>query len=150
MHDELGVLDAYLAIVSARFGERVAVELDVDQQAHPLAVPALLLQPLVENAVRHGTNVEYASAIQVRIVRVGAELHISVANEIAAGNGGDGVPGTGLGTTRDRLRLLYGDAHSFTAGAEGRRFIVRIVIPAHVAAPLPAEPSPAAYARAHS
>jgi two-component system LytT family sensor kinase len=150
LRDELQVLDAYLAIVGARFGERVAVDLDVDQNAHELAVPALLLQPLVENAVRHGTNVEYASAIHLRVVRAGAELSIAVENEIPAGGDGEGEPGTGLGTTRDRLRLLYGDAHTFSAGRERRRFVVKIVIPSHVATSLPAALSPVVHASAHS
>ena len=133
--EELEVLSAYLAIVGARFGDRVRCELQVDPRATTLAVPAFLLQPLVENAVRHGSVVEYPSAIVVRIGRVNDELLISVENEIPAGETEVPAIGTGLGTTRDRLRLLYGDAHSFSARAVGGRFEVKIRIPARAAPP---------------
>jgi two-component system LytT family sensor kinase len=148
LHDELEVLQSYLAIVRARFGDRVEVELDVDPRAESLAVPALLLQPLVENAVRHGADVEYASAIRVRIALVGNELHIAVENEISVSDADETVAGTGLSTTRDRLRLLYGESHTFSAGAIGRRFEVTMSIPAREAAPLPAVSLPAVHARA--
>jgi two-component system, LytTR family, sensor kinase len=148
LSEELEVLQSYLAIVSARFGERVACELDIDATARSLAVPALLLQPLVENAVRHGSDVEYASAIRVHISRVGDELHIAIENEIAPGGAGETVAGTGLSTTRDRLRLLYGDAHTFSARAVGRRFEVKLSIPARVATPVPAQPQTAVHAGA--
>ena len=134
--EELDVLNAYLAIVGARFGDRVRCDLQVDPRATMLAVPAFVLQPLVENAVRHGSVVEYPSAIVVRIDLVGDELHIAVENVIAAGETEEPAVGTGLATTRDRLRLLYGEAHSFSARAAGRRFEVKIRIPAR-AAPLP-------------
>src|SRR6185437_16342733 len=55
LSDELEVLRSYLAIVEARFGDRVACELHVEPGTESLSVPALLLQPLVENAVRHGS-----------------------------------------------------------------------------------------------
>ena len=116
---ELEVLQSYLAIVRARFGERVTFELDIDPEVEAFAVPALLLQPLVENAVRHGSGVEYASAVRIRVARVNAELHLSIENELPNGPVDDVVPGTGLATTRDRLRLLYGDAHGFSAASVG-------------------------------
>ena len=133
LSDELEVLHCYLAIVNARFGDRVRCDLQIDAEAKALAVPSFLLQPLVENAVRHGSVVDYPSAILVRIERDGDRLRISVENEIPLGGTEAPVPGTGLTTTRDRLRLLYGDAHSFTSIAVGRRFEVKISIPARSA-----------------
>jgi two-component system LytT family sensor kinase len=133
LSDELDVLQSYLAIIGARFGDRLQCVVQADPDARALAVPAFLLQPLVENAARHGSVVEYASAIRIRIERVGDELHIAVENEIPWGGAEEPIPGTGLATTRDRLRLLYGDAHSFTARATGNRFEVSIRIPARVA-----------------
>jgi two-component system, LytTR family, sensor kinase len=143
LSDELKVLQSYLAIVDARFGDRVKFDLDVGPGTESLAVPALLLQPLVENAVRHGSGVEYASAVVIRIARAGSELqqlHILIENEIPFGDIVDTVPGTGLSTTRDRLRLLYGDGHTFSARATGHRFEVNMTIPARAAAPLAPEP----------
>jgi two-component system LytT family sensor kinase len=145
---ELEVLQSYLAIVKARFGERVLFELDIESQVETLAVPALLLQPLVENAVRHGSGAEYASAVQIRIARVQDELQISIENELPDGPVDEVVPGTGLATTRDRLRLLYGDAHTFSARSIGHRFEVRMRMPARLATPLPSESLPPVHAGA--
>lgn len=145
---ELEVLQSYLAIVKARFGDRIKFDLDVDPQVAGFAVPALLLQPLVENAVRHGSGAEYASAVQLRIERVNDELHISIENELPDGPVDEIVTGTGLSTTRDRLRLLYGDTHIFTARAVGHRFEVVMRIPARIAAPVPSELLPRVHAGA--
>ncbi|MGH7653126.1 MAG: sensor histidine kinase, partial [Gemmatimonadaceae bacterium] len=127
--DELGVLRSYLEIVHARFGVRVSFDLDVGPDTEALAVPALLLQPLVENAVRHGSVMEYASTIKIRIARMRDDLHITVENEMPPTETTGRTPGTGLSTTRDRLRLMYGEAHSFEARGIGSRFIVNIRLP---------------------
>jgi hypothetical protein len=136
--EELEVLDAYLAIVDARFGDRVQCDLAVDERARSLAIPAFFLQPLVENAVCHGSAVEDAvSRILVRITVDGAWLRCVVENDIAAAAPPRGS-GTGLRTTADRLRLLYADAQELVAGptADGSRF--------RVSARIPARPAPAA------
>ena len=148
LSDELEVLQSYLAIIGARFGDRLHCDFQVDQDARSLAVPAFLLQPLVENAARHGSVVEYPSSIRIRIERVKDELHIAVENEIPWGVADEPVPGTGLSTTRDRLRLLYGDAHSFSARAAGNRFEVSISIPARAAPVTPPMPVPVVHAGA--
>ena len=107
--EELETLRAYLAFVEARFGDRVRCRLDVAPGATSIAVPAFLLQPLVENAVRHGASAEYGSGdILVRITRSNARLEVVVENDVVAAPDDERV-GTGLGTTRARLQLLYGD-----------------------------------------
>jgi anti-sigma regulatory factor (Ser/Thr protein kinase) len=146
--DELEVLQAYLAIIGARFGDRVRVDLQVQDGASSVAVPAFLLQPLVENAVRHGSGVEHASTILVKVERRDGDLCIMIENEIAGIESGDPIPGTGLATTRDRLRLLYGDAYTFTARAEGDRFRVTIRIPVRTTRALPRISGPVAHAGA--
>jgi LytS/YehU family sensor histidine kinase len=141
--EELDVLRAYLAIVEARFGDRVQCDLAVDEAARSLAVPAFFLQPLVENAVRHGSAVEHAeSRILVRITVDGASVRFVVENDIAAPTSTRGGSGTGLRTTAHRLRLLYADDQELAAGPtpDGRRFRVSARIPAR---PAPAAPSPA-------
>ncbi|HVT39522.1 MAG TPA: histidine kinase [Gemmatimonadaceae bacterium] len=148
LSDELEVLQSYLAIIGARFGDRLHCDVQADPAARSLAVPAFLLQPLVENAARHGSVVEYPSSIHIRIERAGDELHIAVENEIPWGHAEEFVPGTGLATTRDRLRLLYGDAHSFTARASGNRFEVSIRIPARMAPVAIPMPDPVVHAGA--
>jgi two-component system, LytTR family, sensor kinase len=140
--EELETLDAYLTFVEARFGDRVRCAIQVDPAARALAVPAFLLQPLVENAVRHGAQLEYSNtSILIDISRAGDRLRVVVENAV------DGTPaepprtGTGLGTTRDRLALLYGGAASLTTSAADGRFRVVVEIPVRAAAsppPLPA------------
>ena len=148
--EELEVLQAYLALVEARFGERVRPTLDVDPATTALSVPAFLLQPLVENAVKHGTLLEYEhTEIVVTVVRRGASLELAVEND--AGESEDIAlrPGTGLSTTRDRLRLLYGNDQSLETTRSGGRFRVVVRLPARQATPALAAIDHTHGARAH-
>jgi LytS/YehU family sensor histidine kinase len=136
--EELEVLRAYLAIVEARFGDRVQCDVEVDADARTLAVPAFFLQPLVENAVRHGSAVEGGmSHVLVRITVDGGSLCLLVENDAASSIPSPGGSGTGLRTTAHRLRLLYGDEQDLVAGpiADGARY--------RVSARIPARPAPA-------
>ena len=104
---ELDLLEAYLRIVRARFGDRVAVELSVDPELDGVRVPPLLLQPLVENAVRHsGAESRGHVRVGVTVREHGSAVEIEVSDD------GPGVPaavdplaaGLGLSTTALRLR----------------------------------------------
>ncbi len=131
--DELELLDHYLAILRARFGDALRVTLAIAPPARTAAVPALVLQPLVENAVRHGPGSRGdGGCIRVSAALNGPWLDLEVADD------GPGIPqrgalvagGVGLATTRERLALLYGSAHRFTAGNEpSGGFAVRMRIP---------------------
>lgn len=112
LRDELEFVNAYLEIQEARFGSRLRVVRDVDAATLDAAVPSLLVQPLVENAIRHGTS-RRASGGQLEIItrRVGSSLVIEVLDD------GPGLPsdrspdeGIGIGHTRARLAHLYGDS----------------------------------------
>ncbi len=107
---ELEILDVYLEIMRARFGSRLAVELDVDPTLEEWPVPALLLQPLVENAIRHGEpEIGEPVEITVRAVRDGGRLLLEVVDNGPGLPGGDvAVEGVGLGLVRNRLAQLYG------------------------------------------
>jgi anti-sigma regulatory factor (Ser/Thr protein kinase) len=129
---ELEVLECYLGLMRARFGKRLTTTVVTEPETLDARVPSLLLQPLVENAIRHG-NASHASggAIEVNVKRVGSMLDIDIADD------GPGVPngtdvygrGVGLSSTRDRLRLLYGTAHRFEAGNRNGGFAVSIALP---------------------
>lgn len=134
--EELKVLEAYLAFVDARFGDRVRCTIDVDPAAAGLAVPAFILQPLVENAVRHGSSLEEGGTdIRVHIRRTPRGLSLTVDNGSPLDAAEPTRVGTGLGATRDRLALLYGSAASLATSASDGRFRVEITIPAHVVEP---------------
>ena len=150
VREELETLRAYLMFIDARFGDRVAVDLEVNPATHDLAIPAFLLQPLVENAVRHGSTREFGgSRIEVGVSRRADALVIRIDNDVDA-HSADAVQfGTGLGTTRDRLRLLYGDAAALTTDGTGGRFTVQVSIPSRVATPASPTPNMEEHAGAH-
>jgi two-component system, LytTR family, sensor kinase len=148
VHEELDTLRAYLTFIEARFGDRVRCTVDVDRNADDLAVPAFLLQPLVENAVRHGTSADYSdSSILISIKQVDTRLVVDVENDAIDSPLTPRV-GTGLGTTRDRLHLMYGDRATFDAAVRDGRFCVHITIPATPIAARPALEGTSAYASA--
>jgi two-component system LytT family sensor kinase len=114
LQEELDFVRQYVAIQQLRFGDRLSVTIDAAPETLALAVPSLSLQPLVENAVKHGAEqTPGPAAIEILARRVGPQLEIEV------GDDGPGPrtavkPGTGLETTRLRLSHLYGDAGSLT------------------------------------
>jgi LytS/YehU family sensor histidine kinase len=128
---ELELLDHYAALIQARFGARFVLERNIDERAMAAKVPALLLQPLVENAVRHGNLSRTGSAtVRVSVARVNDSLEVTVIDD---GPGASGDPwstdGIGLRATAERLSLLYGDRQSMVAANENGGFAVRIRMP---------------------
>ena len=115
---ELDFLAKYLEIEQTRFHDRLEVSYDVDPQLLDLEVPYLILQPLVENAIRHGTaRLAHNGRIHVAATRSGKELVLSVCDN------GPGLPrdwsvehsaGIGIGNTRARLRQAYGSSERLT------------------------------------
>ena len=118
---ELEVLHHYLEIQQVRFQDRLTVSFDVAAGVERAYVPNLLLQPLVENAIKHGLGPRAAAGhITIRAAREGAVLVLEVLDD-GVGESSDEVrrEGVGLGNSRARLRSLYGDAHTFMAGPRG-------------------------------
>jgi two-component system, LytTR family, sensor histidine kinase AlgZ len=128
--EEVQVARHYLDIEQVRFGERLRVEWSIDPRAGSARVPALFLQPLVENAVKHGVEPSPTGAdIKVTTQRRGDVVVIRVTNTVPAGQGRPGH-GVALQNVRDRLRLLHDVQAQFqTALVEGR-YQVRLVVPA--------------------
>jgi len=114
LQEELELLDHYVAIQEARFGDRLRVTFRVDPRAASAVVPTLLLQPLVENAIRHGVvpNGNVAE-ISIAAVREGDRLHLAVRDNGPGLSGSSGGGGLGLANTRARLQELYGPSHRF-------------------------------------
>lgn len=129
---ELAFVDQYLAIEQTRLGERLRIERAISDDTLDAIVPSMLLQPLVENAVRHGVAAVIAGGtIRIESRLKADRLLIAVSNsgprraDLAVGsslsNGNinaDGnsavAKGIGLTNTKERLKTLYGDGHQFT------------------------------------
>jgi two-component system LytT family sensor kinase len=127
---ELELLDLFLAIQRTRFGDRLRVERNIAPECLQVEVPGLLLQPIVENAVRHGlANVEQGS-IDIRAEQQNGSLVLSVRDN-GAGPPAQPSEGTGLRNTRERLERLYDGAATFSmnAATDGPGTLVRITIP---------------------
>ncbi len=111
LSEELEFVTCYLQIEEVRFSDRLKTSLDIAPDARNVRVPKLILQPLVENAIRHGiANRPSAGRIDITARRVDGHLRIVVRDD------GPGMPGSpktgiGLGNTQERLKQLYGNAH---------------------------------------
>lgn len=130
LRDELEFARRYLDIEQVRFGDRLRVDVDVAPAVEGARVPTMLLQPLLENAVRHGIAPSMqGGVIRVAATRDGELLRLSIVNDAAAG-AGNGSNGVGLGNTRARLEQLYPGKHTLDAGhaAQGR-YRVDIALP---------------------
>jgi len=131
---ELDHLRLYVDIQQTRFGDRLAVAMDVDPAVRGALVPSLLLQPLVENAIRHGITPRASGGrISVRATRDADELRLEVRDDGVGAATHDGVlarEGVGLTNTRERLRRLHGSRHRFAYESRvGSGFAVRIAVP---------------------
>ena len=113
---ELEGLECYLAIERTRFDCALDVAVDVPEEARCALVPHLILQPIVENAIRHGMKHRPgAGRVAVRAAVQDGDLRLEVTdNGPGFANSGAAVAGIGLGNTRERLEHLYGDAHRLT------------------------------------
>ncbi|HYL37467.1 MAG TPA: histidine kinase [Bryobacteraceae bacterium] len=112
---EIAFIERYLELQKARLDDRLEATLDVDPDVLDALVPTFILQPLVENAIRHGAAPRFEQGlVQVRAWRTNGQLHLTVQDD------GPGLPpgwdpeesaGIGISNTRERLRHLYGDRH---------------------------------------
>ena len=134
LQQELDFLKCYLEIEQIRFQDRLSVQMNIDPEIVDAKVPNLILQPIVENAIRHGI----APRVEPGIINIDAQRHNGML-EINIKDNGPGLnsngngnfrEGVGLSNTRARLSQLYGDLHRFNLkNAEGGGLVVNIQIP---------------------
>lgn len=129
LDQEVELARRYLAIEQLRFGDRLRVRWQLDPHAAEARVPPLLLQPLVENAVRHGVEPNDGGGDVDIVTRArGSEIEIRVSNTVGLPSRGGGH-GLALRNVRQRLRLMHDVAARLEAGPGEGRFVVRIVMP---------------------
>ena len=130
---ELAVIENYLAIEQIRFSDRLQIDMRVDPNALDGLMPCFLLQPIIENAIRHGVaQLEGAGTVRTAIERANGSLYISVRDN---GPGLRHQPttqghGVGLRSTEERLEHFYPGGYEFSSGnLESGGFEVSIKIP---------------------
>jgi len=129
--EELALIDRYLDIEQVRFGARLKVERTIDPGVLGCRVPPLLLQPLVENAIKHGVqDAVEGGAVRLEARRDGARLIVNVENPVDSGAPSRRGEGVGLENVRRRL-LAFGPSEArLAAAADGARFRVTLDLPA--------------------
>jgi hypothetical protein len=137
LRDELDITRLYLEIEKTRLGERLMVIEETDSSLLESGVPRLLLQPLVENAVRHGiAKRRNGGELFMAAFRDENDLVIEVRNQLTPLNGKPCTYGIGLTNIRTRLQQLYGDAHQFAidfSGGDVCKVTIRIPLHTYVA-----------------
>jgi LytS/YehU family sensor histidine kinase len=135
LREEIDFLKLYLDIERVRFQDRLEIEMSIEPETLDAAVPCLLLQPLVENAIRHGIAKTAAGGrLAVRSRHIDSRLEIQVYNDgpaVAPRTNGNGT-GVGLNNTRARLRELYQEQQSLqieTPAAGG--VMATVILPFH-------------------
>jgi LytS/YehU family sensor histidine kinase len=132
LRKELEHVRLYLSIEQVRFQDRLGIEISVDDTALDCAVPHMGLQPILENAVRHGIGrIAAAGLIRISASRTNEILVIRVADDGPGLGAGDltGGRGIGLANTRARLRQLYGNAASLTVENGERGVVATMTLP---------------------
>jgi len=131
LRDEVEFARQYLEIERVRFGERLDVSWNIPASLESALVPPLILQPLVENSVRHAiAPSERGAHIRIAAIEHGQRLVLTVIDDGPGLPDAPGRSGIGLANTRARLEQLYGAAHSLTlSSAPGGGLLVRIELP---------------------
>ena len=120
----------YLSIEQARFPDRLEVRCEAEEACLGALVPSMILQPLAENAVKHGlAPSEGKVAITIGCVRHGLELELWVRNSPAPANAASPGFGIGLNNVRERLKALFGDRGRLEAGPEANGWTSRLILP---------------------
>jgi two-component system LytT family sensor kinase len=135
LRDELSFIEDYLAIEVVRFGDKLRFERDVAEDTLDMLVPSMLLQPLVENSIKHGlrSKVE-GGTIRIRAYRTGSKLHLLVEDD------GVGIPedklatllerGIGVNNVHERLKVLFGSEYRMWIDSEpGKGARIQIEVP---------------------
>jgi hypothetical protein len=130
---EMTLVLHFLAIEQVRFGERLNVAQEVSAEAMECLLPPMILQPLVENAVKHGIgNLTEGGVVRIMATRAGSLLRVVVENDVDADQQPAPAIGNGIGLSnvRQRLAAAYGEEAAIHWSRHGNRFRVELTLPA--------------------
>ncbi len=130
---ELDIINLYLDIQKIRFGERLKVSIDIENQTLNYLVPTFILQPLIENAIEHGiAPVSDAGQLAIKAVQNKGQLLISIPNDGVGYTPNEQRQGIGLSNTKERLKQLYDEKGSLSIEKntpQGTLVTIKIPIP---------------------
>jgi len=140
LRDEIDIISQYLDIEKVRFADRLNTSFEVSGEANDVSIPSLLLQPLIENCIKHAVARSLSrTTIRLTAGVEGARLHLRIANTGVEEPNETAErirrsPKIGLRNVEERLRSVYGDDYSFAAGPdEEGNFVIRITVPSGMA-----------------
>jgi Histidine kinase len=150
VREELAFVEQYLRIQRLRFGSSLRASVEADAETLDALVPTLILQPLVENAVRHGVLARAQGGTVSVSIRRRDEVLVMTVEDDGPGLGDERAQpyGVGFKNSAERLAALYGDGAHMSVGArpKGRGFVVVVFLPFRLAAAMPASPARVAVA----
>jgi len=132
LSDEIALTRSYLGIETLRLGERLQVEWRIDDDALCGTLPALILQPLVENAIYHGIEpLPKGGKILISLLKVEDKLELSVSNPLATEDARSSRKGNQIAqdNIRQRLKLVYGSSAGFSINDTKENYTVTLIIP---------------------
>ena len=125
---ELEMVNSFIIIEQMRFGDAIEVKMDIDDTCREALIPPMLLQPLVENAIKYGWLQKEKGQIQIMVKREANDLQLAISNKKQSSTIQAGT-GVGLENTKTRLALLYGSDASLRVLNENNQFDVQIRLP---------------------
>ena len=130
LESEISILQKYVEIQKIRFGDRIHFESDVSPAFYNLQIPSLMLQTLVENAIKHGISPKKEGGlIDLSVKKVGSLFEVCISNTGVLYKGHTSSKrSTGLQNTQNRLNLTYGNKHQFKIYSDEKRTYVKFRI----------------------
>lgn len=131
VEEERNYLELYLEIEKVRFGHRLSVVFDVDENSLSMKLPPLMVQPLLENAIKHGLyGITGEVQISLEFAKIGNDLQVQISNPYDPSMGGKpSGEGFGLESVKRRLYLLYGRADLLSTQTHQNEYLVTLKIP---------------------
>ncbi len=130
LRTEMDNIRLYLEIEKIRFGDRLTVRMEVSEELLQQTIPNMILQPLLENAIKHGVqSMTESTSIHIQVLQMEGYLRIQISNDYDPEMPSRKGAGIGLQSVQDRLRLIYKQHELLQTKSENNQFLVEILIP---------------------
>ncbi len=128
--EEVAFVKHYLDIETERFKDRLEISFDVGEECHDFRIPTMIMQPLVENALKHGVSkIVSETTVKITVKVIPDNISIMVENEVAASEKSDEYSGTGIDNLKRRLDMYYGESAKLILSEGIGTFKAEIILP---------------------